>query len=126
MGDRRIEWVPHCNARSPGIRTPIHYLHTVLRGASTAGGGSCQSSSIRHLDLALAVGARSSCREKQTRLIFQVQIHVLAGKGCNSNQAVSPMASALTFLFGTTTDTQGAFEMLHLGKKEEDGQTQFV
>jgi len=70
------------------------------------------------LYLVLAVWARSSCREKQTRLIFQVQIYVLEGKGCNSNQVVSPMTSALTFLFRTTTDMQGILETLCLGAGE--------
>ena len=67
------------------------------------------------LYLVLAVWARSSCREKQTQLIFQVQIYVLEGKGCNSNQVVSPMTSALTLLFRTTTDVPGVLEMLYLG-----------
>lgn len=67
------------------------------------------------LYLVLAVWARSSCREKQTQLIFQVQIYVFEGKGCNSNQVVSPMTSALTLLSRATTDTQGVLEMLYLG-----------
>lgn len=67
------------------------------------------------LYLVLAVWARSSCREKQTQLLFQVQIYVFEGKGCNSNQVVSPMTSALTLLSRATTDTQGVLEMLYRG-----------
>lgn len=74
-----------------------------------------------NLYLVLAVWARSSCREKQTQLIFQVQTYVLEGKGCNSNQVLSPMTSALTLLFSTTTDMQGVLEMLCLGAGGGEG-----
>lgn len=59
------------------------------------------------------VWTRSSCRENQTRLIFQVQIHVLAGKGCNQIELFLNWLQQWVLL-RTTVDMQGAFEMLCL------------